>query len=239
MSSRKKASLEKELLELFSRHFESLPSNPWADERERWLELVVCTLFTHGGSSRGKSRQAAHIFKELGLLEIENLAAIPIRQGVMVSDHSSVMTMTQILRQMGFASKDISPALTKTVMLAKAVCIRFGGKIQRYLRSYGEAMLAHLEKDFPEIFVSKKKRAAHEDTSWRFAFALWLQNSLTLPVFLDTANTRRFCRHAVCRMTDLQEAADRLDINASLLDDLLDLWATEEDQKKNPAGKGR
>jgi hypothetical protein len=40
-------------------------------------------------------------------------------------------------------------------------------------------------------------------------------------------------------MADLQEATDRLDINAALLDDLLDLWASEGQQRKKTAGKGK
>lgn len=229
--------LDSELLTLFSRHSSDLPFNQWADERERWLELVACTLFAYGGNARVHARRAARILWEIGFLDIDSLAAIPLRESVVDPSDSSVLAISQILQRLGFSAPDTSLALTAAVSLAKTIIGRYDGKIQRYLRRYGETMVEHLADDFPEVFApTNTSSERQEQARMRFAFTMWLQNCLNMPIFLATRSTARFCEHAGCGATKLREAADRLDLSASLVDDVLDLWAATEEASPAPVG---
>jgi hypothetical protein len=220
-----KLPLEKLLQEVVERYAKAAPHHQWINERDRWHELVACILFTFGGQAGENARRAGSILSDLDLLNIEVLTNLPLPDGNTAQENTHLTLMRNILVQMGFTEDQAMPALQSILRIAQDLHTHYGGRIQSYLRQYGERMLANLEVDFPKVSSS--------DEFISHAFAIWLQNVLTMPIFVDTASTRQFCEEAGCTLDELHQTADRMDINASLLDDLLDLWAQEREELRS------
>jgi hypothetical protein len=198
------------------------------NERDRWYELVACVLLTAGGPAAGQARRGAGVLHDLGLVEVADLAALgPIGDAIDTTD-SHLGLMHDVLFRLGYATKDLVDALRALTELARDLEARHQGRIQRYLRGHGTRMLAELRSDFPS--------ASTGDEALQRAFSIWLQNVLTMPVFVDSPSTEEFCAAAGCSPAELAEAADRLDVNASLLDDVLDLWQLDREERQRPPG---
>ena len=214
--------------DVLKRYAEAVPHAQWVNERERWYELIACILLALGGPAAGQARRAAGVLHELGLLEIADLAAIaPIGNSIDAAD-PHLCLMHDVLFRLGYSANDIVGALRTLTELARDLEARYQGRIQRYLRDHGTRMLNALRSDFPSASTS--------ETTLQRAFALWLQNVLVMPVFVDSASTEAFCAAAGCSRAELAESADRLDVNAALLDDVLDLWQADREQQQPPRG---
>lgn len=203
--------LERLLLHAVDRYAALAPEQVWVDERDRWLELVVCVLFTHAIDG-DRARRVVSILDQLGLLDIDALAD---------SSEECVALRAQILTRCG-----VPPGATEAVeldlsRLATDLHRRYEGHVQLYLRQHAQRMLAELPREFPAFVGKDAERAQH-------ALALWLQNVASLPVFLDTPAAQRFMEEVGASPQELHDAADRLGINAALLDDILDLWWQEQ-----------
>jgi hypothetical protein len=215
-------SLEDILWEVVQHYGDYVPYHPWFNEQRRWHELIVCTLFSLiGGDGSQAVRRAVDILVELNLLNIPDLSALPWVEDSLDLTHPHIALMRQILERLGFAAEVIPVALAQIVQLAQDVHHYHQDHIQIYLRQHGQRMLANLQQDFPSLPV--------DSAPLQSAFATWLQNVLTMPIFLDTPNARLFCEAAGCTLSQLHETADKLNVSASLLDDMLDFWAAERD----------
>jgi hypothetical protein len=206
---------------VLAQYADEVPSPLWLNEHYRWLELLVCLLFACGGQGGQRARRTVSLLDELGLLEVPSLAKLGEAAEERGLEDGQLALMRQILQRVGLADDDAAEFLQLITGLAQDVMKRHQGRIQLYLRRHGERMLADLRADFPSLPAS--------DGHIRRAFVIWLQNALTLPVFLDNASSRRFCEAVGCTMEELYQAADELDINAALLDDIMDLWAVDEE----------
>lgn len=213
--------LEEILWEVVQHYIDRVPSPPWLNEKRRWQELIVCVLSTSGEEGSQQSRRAVEILAELNLLHIPDLAALPWVEGALELEHPHTALMSRVMGRLGFSTSMISTALERIAKLAQDVHSQHQDHIQVYLRQQGRRMLAELPRDFPSLFA--------DDVPLQNAFALWLQNVLTMPIFLDTPNSVRFCEATGYTLQQLHEAADKLDISASLLDDLIDLWAADRE----------
>jgi hypothetical protein len=58
-------------------------------------------------------------------------------------------------------------------------------------------------------------------------FVLWMQNVLNMPIGLSTNAIQSYCKEMNIKYTDLLNAADRLDINVALLDDVIGEYIKE------------
>ncbi len=214
-------SLEDLLRQVIEHHADELPFHPWFDEAKRWQELVICLFFAYAGQIGLDVRGAVQTLDELGLLNVAELAALPWAEGAPDWADPQLVLMVSVLERLGFAVEDSRAALVRILRGAQDLQAHFAGRVQLYLRQQGQRMVAALGSDFPTL-------AADEERT-RHAFTMWLQNALTMPLFLDTPSSRRFCEAAGCTLEQLYQAADNLDVSASLLDDVLDLWAAEEE----------
>ncbi len=117
------------------------------------------------------------------------------------------------LQEHGFSQQESERLLTIVSEAASALSQQFDGKIQKYLRKYGELML----KEVPALFhftTINSDQIGH-------AFTYWFQNVLNMPLSLVDSNIVAFCQDNGFEVANLIAAADRLDVNLALLDDLV------------------
>ena len=205
--------------EVFQHYANDIPYHSWFNERKRWLELVVCILYSFGAQAGQNARRAVSMFEDLGLLDVAELAELPWRESLPDLTHPHLSLMSSILQRFDFVAQDIPLVLGMVMGVARDLQTHYQGLIQLYLRQHGKRMLDNLQNDFSGLSTSDE-RLIH-------AFAIWLQNVLTMPVLLDTPSLQHFCQSAGCTLDELYQAADALNISASILDDVVDIWAVE------------
>jgi hypothetical protein len=140
-----------------------------------------------------------------------------------------------VLLGVGYSESEARQAVAALAETAENVERHYDGKPQRYLREYGERMLEEL----PERFAFDE----FGDEDVRYAFTLWLQNVLNMPVTLRSPEMTVFCERYDVTVEELVAAADVQDINLALLDDLVaehvaELEAAELDWESTPTEPG-
>ncbi len=120
-----------------------------------------------------------------------------------------------VLEHQGFSDDEASRAVSILVQAANAVRNNCGGKIQRYLRSNGERMRDELATMFAAVPLNS--------VDIRYAVSQWLQTALSLPISLENQAMVDFCSAHKVTQAELLRAADELDQNLALLDDVLDM----------------
>ena len=65
----------------------------------------------------------------------------------------------------------------------------------------------------------------------KYAFTYWLQNVLNMPLTLKTEGMDTFCTKFQVSYQNLQEYADKLNINLALLDDVIDQYISDLERK--------
>ena len=210
------------LQELYDQHEDELASYPWMDEGARWAELVFCVLHQASDLPPTAVRRGMQLLDGLGLLEVAKVARL-------ADANEDAAAADYVLRQLGLGAERSMAARTTLADLARYLGTAHGGKLQRFLRVHGERIRAELAgsigtRGLPEREV--KTAVTH-----------WLQNALSLPVSLEHPAIQDFCAHHQIKPSDLWSAADDLDLNWALLDDLVELEkaATDEDAA---AGRG-
>jgi hypothetical protein len=188
---------------------------PWIWEGARWQELAFCLIARLGAPDldADAARSAAEMLSRLGLLRIEALAALAAEGGEADRSHPDAAFMVQLLERVGAAPERAQAIVTTLAQAGWGLEEHHGGKVQRYLRRYGEAILRELGETF------SFSRMSDEDV--RYAFTHWLQNVLNMPLPMSDPNVRRLCQERGITVEALVEVADGLDLNLALLDDIL------------------
>jgi hypothetical protein len=120
-----------------------------------------------------------------------------------------------VLNQYGFSDEEAESA-TATLSQAGAVIHReYGGKLQRYLRRHAKAMRDDLTQAFGNDALAKPKL--------QYAITHWLQNAFGLPISLQSEAVAEFCKEEDVTIEQLWQAADQLDINLAIVDDVLEI----------------
>lgn len=184
----------------------------WVWEHERWREFVFALMAGCSDRSHSDLRDTVEELEELGLLDIAVLAhAIDANHDI--AGTKSARRILEILGEEGFGDDEAHRSLQTIGEAARVIRQHYDGKIQFYLRRYGELML----RDATELF-----RFEHlGEAATRRAFTLWLQNVLCMPVSL---NDNALCAFSEAHRLDPAEvirAADELELNVSILDDLI------------------
>lgn len=203
------------VIEQFRAFAAPLDQYQWAWESARWHELVFCLLLRLGQPQieADIARRLTSTLENLDLLRIEGLVALAGDGGSPDFDHPDLMLMLRVLERFGFTGAQASVAVTTICEAALALQDRHDGKVQRYLRYYGEQMLDELAKHF------SFSRMPDEDA--RHAFTHWLQNVLNMPVKLAEPPVKQLCQQFQVTLDDLVAIADELDLNLALVDDML------------------
>ena len=162
------------------------------------------------------------------LLDIEDLAAL--QEGEETGKSSLIR---ELMVGAGLTDDEARSALTTLSEAAAGLWDHFQGKVQRYLRHYGETMVDEIAGTF--AFTAMEPRTAAE------AFRYWLQNVLNMPVSLDDIWIQQFCERYGFSAADLLAAADAMDVNVALVDDLARLHtaSVESEKAAEPNGEVR
>ena len=188
-------------------------NHPWVWEGERWQELVFALLAQVSDLPEDEVRVLAEQMQDLDLLDVLALAAL--RRGRPSADRKALLArrVVEILEEGGFSSEQAIRGLEAICEAALGFEEHFGGKVQDYLRRYGDLMLQELGRFF--------EFSALNDSETQTAFSYWLQNVLNMPISLLDADMRAFCEQHGLQPEELIAAADELDLNLALLDDLV------------------
>jgi hypothetical protein len=211
-----RAELVQLLGELFQQADETFEAYQWPVESLRWNELAFCILAQH--SSAPTAGSAARALLELNLLDLPALAELPV-----ISDSANLPDRTRLLfgivREAGFSDADATRALNTLTTAARAVQASHQGKIQRVLREAGERMVTAI--------VEALGWSVKDDAARRIV-TRWLHSVLNLPVFVPTTSTEAFCNRFGVETHDLIAAADELDVNVAIVDDLVETWHQQD-----------
>ena len=130
-------------------------------------------------------------------------------------DEPQLEIMLKILARQGYAEEEARTIVITICQAARSLQDAYDGKIQKYLRWYGEKMLAELPQHF------SFSRLSAEDA--RYAFTHWLQNVVNMPVLLSEPMVDALCREFDVTVDDLAAIADQNNINTAFIDD----WAAD------------
>jgi hypothetical protein len=201
----------------------------WVLEGERWKELVFALLTRISTSiSESSVRVVTDHLAALGLLSVGELASLKRALGSN-SEAPLARRIKELLEDGGFTSEEAQRGVVTVCEAAEGLQTRYSGKVQVYLRSYAERML----DDVKSVFHFD----AMDGQSVRAAFTYWLQNVLSMPVSLQDDAIRTFGAAHGLTPEHLSAAADELDVNVALLDDLVrHFHASEWQGPRNDVG---
>ncbi len=194
-----------------------LADMPWASEDDRWAEFVFCLLYeARGRDDAAITRNAVVTLRYLGLVTIDVLSSVG--DGEKRDDRAAAIS--EVLRSHGFADEAAEKAVRMLVEAATNVD-KTWGKLQVFLYNHGQSMLDDL--------ATNLSSAALPEDDLRAAGALWMQNTLNIPVFVDHPAVESLRQRYGATVDELMDAADQAGINLAILDDLVEL--AEGDQQ--------
>lgn len=221
-SQDKVAELQAFVLELYQLYEGSLDSYLWPWEVARWYELVYCFIVQIGSSEipTDDAYRIVSTLAELNLLEIDALAAFVKEGGKPDLSEPDLVLVLEVLTRLGLSSDKATAVLVTICEAAAGFQGQYQGKVQRFLRKYGSLMI----KDLGDTLSFSK--LSTEDTE--VTLTHWLQNVINMPLILSESKLEVLCTGLEVTMTDLVDAVDDLDLNLTLVDDLLFSWIESE-----------
>lgn len=203
-------------------------SNPWVSEFDRWKELLFALLVQVLDMPEHRVRRIVGDMADLQLLAVPTLAGLCHREHGPDSSAPAAQQVIDFLRENGVSEAAAERALAAMCQAAAGLTEHWGGRIQRYLRHYGEMMLQDLGRTFR--FDTIDEAQLHN------AFTYWLQNALNMPLSLVNDDLLEYARAIDSTPAALIEAADELDMNLAVLDDLITLRNTGRPSQSTTSG---
>jgi hypothetical protein len=185
-----------------------LSAHRWPYEADRQHELVISLMRPVLGLPEGGARSVCDRLRTLNLLNITAW-----RADSNGTQEALRLRARAALREHGVGDDAAETAVETLAELAAFLDERCEGKVQLWLRLLGEQMLSTLADAMPFTMLSTSE--LHE------ALTHWLQNVANLPLPIRDASTREFCQTYTVTPAELLAAADALDLNAGVLDDLV------------------
>lgn len=201
---------------------------PWIWEGDRWNELMFCLIARLGTPDfqADMARSLTDILSRLGLLKVETLAQLAGGHGASDASHSDAVFMIQLFERAGAQPKRAQAIVTTLYQAAVGLQQGHAGKVQQYLRNYGQQILDDVGDTFSFSELSE------EDA--RYAFTHWLQNAVNMPLARSDPIVDQLCKDRGISIEQLVAVADELDLNLALLDDILaGSWGDEPSDDHN------
>jgi len=186
----------------------------WPSEHKRWVELIFALVTRISKKPEDEIRDTIEELDALNLLGVEALAETSEADGGINLEDPHARRIVEYLSESGFTEEESKSGILVMHEAAKSLKEHHDGKIQKYLRIYGQRMIDELSQNFS---FSKMNE---EDV--KYAFTYWLQNILNMPVNLKTETTEKFCKRFEITYEELLKEANNLDMNLALLDDMID-----------------
>lgn len=212
------AALEVHIGNIYAQYRHLLPADyRWEDEHSRWNELVYCIFAELTDHSYRDARSLSDKIFGLNLLELDDLADVQIMEdGKADPNNPRIRTVSEILLINGIEQSDIDKSLSAICKVAQSIQENYDGKIQKFLRKYGEEIVNEFDShvSFSEVDRGTQSRI----------LVKWIQNTLAMPLAFSNIYSVRFCKKQGVTYLELAEAADNIGLNGSVLDDLLELY---------------
>lgn len=208
------------LIELLQQFDTSIEGYLWPWEEARWYELVYCLVLQLKPSdlSNDEIHRAIASLGDLGLLSPEALAEL----NVSGNDDPDLQLMKNVLERYGMNSEESSALVVTICEAAKGFTSQHQGKVQRFLRKYGQIMLEEL---FSTIPLSKM-----DEKNAKKAFSQWLQNAAGMPLVLSSEDLDELCSGLETTSTEFIDVVDDLNLNLTMVDDLIFSFLEMEQQ---------
>ncbi len=231
--------VEFQLRKLITKYSDLFVNHQWPSEHERWVELIFALVTRISKKPESEIRDIIEELDDLELLDIKELSNIskvgndidfnsPFAKRVIESLSESRFTEEE-LKKPGFTEEESKRSLSVMHEAAKGLMEHHSGKIQKYLRKYGQQMVDELAENFSFTGMEEK--------DIKYAFIYWLQNVLNMPVNLNTESIDTFCNRLGISGEKLVKEADNLNINVALLDDMIEQHISDE--KRGEHGKAK
>jgi len=216
--------IEFQLRKLVTKYSDFFAYHQWPSEHERWVELVFALITRIGKKPEYEIRDVIEKLDDLDLLDIEGLSNIskmgadidfdsPLAKRIIASLSETRFT-EEASKKPGFTEEESKRSLSVMHEAAKSLMEHHDGKIQKYLRKYGQQMLDEFAEHFSFTGMDEK--------DLNNAVTYWLQNVLNMPVNLKTESIDTYCATLGISYEELVKEADNLNINVALLDDMID-----------------
>ena len=216
--------LEFQLRKLVTKYSDFFAYHQWPSEHQRWVELIFALVSRISDKPEFEVRDIIEELDDNGLLDIEELSNIPkVGRNVdfastwakrVIESLSESRFTEEGSKRTGFTEEESKSSLLVMHEAAKSLMEYHDGKIQKYLRKYGQQMVDEFAENFSFSGMDKK--------DLRYAVSYWLQNVLNMPIHLKEESIETFCKDFQITNEELVKEADNLDINIALLDDMID-----------------
>jgi len=204
------------LLKLIATEGNNISENyRWLYEQYRWTELVFTILAQFVPLDYSDIRQIIEQMATRGLIDLKSLSATRFNNTQEIDNNQEANKIKSFLLEVGF-TEDLAKRSVRCICeVATGLGEHYNGKIQYYIRSYGEQLL----KDLPNKF----RFSQLNNDEVRNAFIYWMQNVLDMPIPINIKAIKEFAEINNVTFELLITEADNLDINLSYLDDMIQL----------------
>ena len=201
------------LLELWKAYEPQVDRDLWPWEAKRWHELVFCVLTVIDPDAPPQTlREVTRALADWHVLDIEHLTGLDPERRVGDLSHPTVVTMETLFQKCGLTHEQARTAVIAVCEAAGAFGKQYEAKVQRFFRKYGFLMV--------DEFVNFGFTSLSDEQARR-ACALWLQNTLNMPVPMSAPTVEQICAKLRVEYDAMVQAADASDINIALLDEAL------------------
>jgi len=203
------------LQEAIQRHSEQLGSLPWASEADRWDELVFCLVNSYRPDRSRDARLITYHLSGLGLTTPATLQEL-----IDPTSHRAIAVRTAL------ASLDLADAEERGLLkdLAEAA-----DAIQSQHEGHVHRLLTFLAEQLRDQLVDTLGKGQGSEALSR-GVTHWLQNTMSMPILLDSPALQQFRTEHGVNLGRLLAAAERVDLNIALLDDVARYEAAEPDR---------
>lgn len=201
------------IVDAFAEFDDAVDVYPWIWEDDRWYQLVFSLLVRIGQPelSALTAQDATLQLRNQGLLEVDTLAQrAPV--GEADFDEEPLSDIMAVLQRLGFTTADAKTAAATLCDVARGLSEQYDGKVQKYLRHYGQLMIQQLPDHFTFSHLDEQEV--------RYAFTHWLQQVINMPLGLSNPSLEMLCERYGVPMDALVEEADQRDLNVAFLDEL-------------------
>lgn len=216
--------IEFQLRKLITKYSDFFAYHQWPSEHERWVELIFALVTRISKKPESEIRDIIEELDDLGLLDIEELSNIPKVGSDIDFNSPFAKRVIESLSESryteegstisGFTKEESIRCLLLMYETAKSLMEHHDGKIQKYLRKYGQQMVNEFADNFSFSGMDEK--------DLKNAVTYWLQNVLNMPVNLKIESINTFCNTLGISDEELIKEADNLNINVALLDDMIE-----------------
>lgn len=207
LMEKKLSEVEFKIMKLITENPELLSNFQWPSEQERWKELIFALITSISNKPENEVRVTIEKLNTLGLLDVKMLADTGL------DSNFNQKRIMEILLESGFGEEESMNYLLVMQEAAQSLNKTHDGKIQKYIRFYGQKMIDEINQNFSFTNIN--------DKNVKNAFTYWLQNVLNVPIILKSESLDQFCQISQITEEELLNEADKMDLSLILLDDLI------------------